>query len=62
MSVFVYYFGIPHGAVWSNLLAEPLCVGLALLGGYLFRNRLMRRFVAFHHKHKTEHEARKDER
>lgn len=58
MSVLAFYFGIPHGAIWSNLLAEPLCVALAGIGAYLFRNKLMRRFVAFHHRHKTEHAAR----
>lgn len=27
MSVIGYYFGWPHGAVWSNLVASAVCVG-----------------------------------
>jgi flagellar biosynthesis/type III secretory pathway M-ring protein FliF/YscJ len=29
VSVFLFYFGWPDGAVWSNLLASLVCVGLA---------------------------------
>ena len=25
MSVFLFYFGLPDGAVWSNLLASVIC-------------------------------------
>jgi hypothetical protein len=28
MSVFLYYFGWPDGAVWSNLLASVICAGV----------------------------------
>jgi hypothetical protein len=56
--VFFYYFGIPNGAVWGNILAEPIIFVMSAITLYMFRNKLMRRFVAFHHRHKTEHEAR----
>jgi hypothetical protein len=29
VSVFLFYFGWPDGAVWSNLLASLVCVGMA---------------------------------
>lgn len=58
MTIFLFYFGIPHGAVWSNVVAEPFVVVTMLGITYVFRNRLMKRFVAFHHKHKIEHDAR----
>lgn len=51
-------FNWPNGIVVGNLLAEVLVVAFALG----FRDRLMKRFVAFHHKHKSEHEARLNER
>ena len=55
---FVYYFGIPEGAVWGNILAEPIIVAGSGVILYFFRNKIMKRFVAFHHRHKSEHEAR----
>ena len=51
-------FNWPSGIVVGNLLSEILVV----VGALVFRDRLMRRFVAFHHKHKTEHAARMNER
>lgn len=58
MSLLAFYFGLWHGAVWSNILAEPVILGLTALVVWPFRHHLMRRFVAFHHKHKTEHRER----
>lgn len=29
MSVLAYYFGLPHGQIWPNLLASLVCVGVA---------------------------------
>lgn len=56
-AVLLFYFGIPHGAIWPNVVAEPFVVGATLGVTYAFRNRLMKRFVAFHHKHKVAHAA-----
>lgn len=58
MNTLTYYFGIPDGAIYGNIVAEPIIAGLTLLIMFLFRNMLMKRFVEFHHRHKTEHQAR----
>lgn len=29
MHAFLLYFGLPAGAVWSNLIASVVCVGIA---------------------------------
>jgi hypothetical protein len=50
VSVFLFYFGWPDGAVWSNLLASLVCVGLAWW-------RLRAKSVA-HHAEQLAQEAR----
>lgn len=47
-------FDWPDGIVVGNLLAEVLVVAFV----FAFRDHLMKRFVAFHHKHKVAHDAR----
>jgi hypothetical protein len=54
MSTFQFYFGIPDGAVYGNLVADLI----GLVFAFIFRHRLMRLFVEFHHKHKIAHLAR----
>jgi hypothetical protein len=41
MSVFLFYFGWPDGAVWSNLLASVICAGVVWW-------RLRARMIAHH--------------
>ena len=48
MSWLADYFGLPAGAVWSNLIASLICVGVAW---WRLRARLVRHHVqALHHK------------
>jgi hypothetical protein len=55
MHIFLLYFGIPYGAVWSNVGAEPILVALAAGFAFLFRDRIGRKLVRWHHKHHTAH-------
>lgn len=55
MNTFLYFFGVPTGAVWSNILAEPIIVLLTLFVMWLFRDKIGKRWAAWHHKHTTAH-------
>jgi hypothetical protein len=56
MHTLLVYFGIPYGAVWSNVGAEPICGLLALAFVFLFRDRIGKKLVRWHHKHHTAHQ------
>lgn len=58
MREFLFYFGIPYGAVWSNVFAAPICASLAFGAAYLFRDTIGRKLVGFFHKHHAAHLAR----
>jgi hypothetical protein len=55
--VFLIYFGIPSGAVWSNVLAEPLCVVLGFLAAFPLRHKIGKTLAAWWHKHHGPHLA-----
>ena len=58
MKELIYYFGVPNGAVWSNVLAEPLIVVLTGLAVLLFRKRLSKllgKWRLAHHQHLKDH-------
>lgn len=52
------FYSWPNGLVWSNILAEPIILILTVIGAWVFRDWLMARWVAFHHKHKELHLAK----
>jgi uncharacterized protein HemX len=61
VSVLGYYFGWPDGAVWSNLVASAICVGVVYF-------RVRARMVAQHaevlaqaHRHHAEHLAQAEQ-
>lgn len=54
MSVFLYYFGLPHGQIWPNLLASLVCVGVAWW-------RLRARMIAHHLEQMRQHERRHED-
>lgn len=54
MGVFLAYFGLPSGAVWGNVAAEPVCVGLAGLVAYLLRHKIGRGLAGWWHGHRKE--------
>ena len=51
MDIFLYYFGLPHGQIWPNLLASLVCVGVAWW-------RLRARMILHHAEHLAETERR----
>lgn len=55
MSTFLFFFGVPTGAVWSNILAEPIIFALTLFVMWLFRDKIGKHFAAWLHKHHTAH-------
>jgi hypothetical protein len=58
MPTFLYYFGWPHGAVWSNVAAEPIIAILTAILLMVFRKPLSKRLAAWkvgHHQHIKEH-------
>jgi hypothetical protein len=58
MHVFIQYFGIPSGAVWSNILAEPIILILGGLGALAFRKPLGKQMAKWrinHHQHIKDH-------
>ena len=57
MHVFLLYFAIPNGAVWSNILAEPIIAALTMGCLWLFRDRIGKHWAAWHHKHTQAHLA-----
>jgi hypothetical protein len=53
--LFGIYFGLPSGAVWGNVIAEPVCLALAGLAAFLLRNRIGRSLAGWWHRHHREH-------
>ena len=60
MNVFLQYFGIPNGAVWSNVLAEPIIAALTAAVVTVFRHKIGRSLVRWLHKHHAAHMAEID--
>jgi hypothetical protein len=54
MEVFLSYFGFPAGAVWGNVVAEPVCVALAGLVAFLLRHKIGRGLAGWWHVHRKE--------
>lgn len=57
MHLLLFYFGIPYGAVYSNIFAQPICAALALSVVYLLRNKIAPKAIAFVHRHHAAHLA-----
>lgn len=53
--LFFSYFGFPHGAVWSNVAAEPIIVALTAACIFPLRHKIGKHLVAWWHKHHTAH-------
>ena len=53
--LFGIYFGLPNGAIWGNVVAEPVCVALAGAAAFLLRHKIGRGLAGWWHKHHRAH-------
>lgn len=53
--LFGFYFGLPDGAVWGNVVAEPVCVALAAIATFLLRHKIGRVLSGWWHHHSRRH-------
>jgi hypothetical protein len=57
VGVFLSYFGVPDGAVWGNVVAEPVCVALAGVVAFLLRHKIGHALTGWWHHHSRRHRA-----
>ncbi len=57
MHVFLSYFGLPYGAVWSNLLASAICAALVW---WRVRARMILHHAEQLAQHERHHQALKE--
>jgi len=57
MHVFLSYFGLPYGAVWSNLLASAICAALVW---WRIRARMILHHAEQLAQHERHHQALKE--
>jgi ubiquinone biosynthesis protein UbiJ len=55
--LFLVYFGVPDGAVWGNVVAEPVCVALAGIVAFLLRHKIGHALTGWWHHHSRRHHA-----
>lgn len=58
MHVFLQYFGLPNGAVWGNVAAEPIIAVLTGIILLVFRKRISAwtaKWRVNHHQHIKDH-------
>jgi hypothetical protein len=54
--LFGIYFRLPDGAIWGNVVAEPVCLALAGIAAFLLRHRIGRGLAGWWHKHTRKHQ------
>ena len=55
MSAWHLFFAWPAGGTWSNMVASAEWIAFAGVSGWLFRDRIGRRFAAWWHRHHEPH-------